>query len=70
MRYQQLVQRLRDLGCEELRNAKGSHRFWRNPSNGQVTAIPDWGGKDLTPGTVRAIIRQLGISRKEFGSIK
>lgn len=70
MRYQQLVQRLRDLGCEELRNAKGSHRFWRNPANAQVTVIPDWGGKDLAPGTVRAIIRQLGISRQEFGSIK
>lgn len=68
--YRELAERLRVLGCEELRQAKGSHLFWRNSTTGQVTAIPDWGGKDLAPGTVRAIIRQLGISRKVFGSIK
>jgi predicted RNase H-like HicB family nuclease len=28
------------------------------------------GGKDLSPGTVRAIIRELGISREDFGPIK
>ncbi|MDQ3250171.1 MAG: type II toxin-antitoxin system HicA family toxin [Chloroflexota bacterium] len=70
MKYQQLARRLSELGCEEVRQAKGSHRFWRNPMSGQVTAIPDWGAKDLATGTVRAIIRQLGISRREFGSIK
>lgn len=70
MTYRELAERLRVLGCEELRQAKGSHLFWRNSTTGQVTAIPDWGGKDLAPGTVRAIIRQLGISRKVFGSIK
>jgi predicted RNA binding protein YcfA (HicA-like mRNA interferase family) len=70
MRYQQLARRLRELGCEELRQAKGSHRFWRNPATGQVTSAPDWGAKDLAPGTVRSIIRQLGISREEFGPIK
>ena len=70
MTYRELANRLRALGCEELRQAKGSHLFWHNANTGQVTAIPDWSGKDLSPGTVRAIIRQLGISRKVFGSIK
>ena len=27
-------------------------------------------GMDLAPGTIRSIIRQLGISREEFGPIK
>ena len=40
------------------------------PPTGKVTAIPDWGSKDLVPGTVRAIIRELGISRAEFGPVK
>jgi len=35
MRYQQLARRLRELGCEELRQAKGSHRFWRNTATNQ-----------------------------------
>jgi len=61
---------LRELGCEELRRAKGSYRFWRNLATNQVTAVPDGGSKDLAPGTVRSIIRQLGINRDAFGPIK
>jgi predicted RNA binding protein YcfA (HicA-like mRNA interferase family) len=69
MRYRELAKRLRKLGCQELRSGKGSHRMWYNPETNQVTAVPDWGSKDLAPGTVRAIIRELGIGRDEFGSI-
>jgi predicted RNA binding protein YcfA (HicA-like mRNA interferase family) len=53
MRYRDLTERLKALGCEELRSGKGSHRIWRNSANGSIAAIPDWGGKDLAPGTVR-----------------
>jgi predicted RNA binding protein YcfA (HicA-like mRNA interferase family) len=70
MKYADLARRLRELGCEELRQSKGSHRFWRNAATGQRTAIPDWESKDLAPGTVRGIIRKLGISREQFGPIK
>ena len=70
MRYRELAKRLRRLGCEELRQAKGSHRIWRNPATEKVASVPDWGNRDLTPGTVRAILRELGISRKEFGPIR
>ena len=70
MRYRQLAKRLRNLGCEELRSGKGSHRIWHNPVTNGLATIPDWGSADLAPGTVRAIIRELGISRREFGSIK
>ena len=31
---------------------------------------PSLTGKDLVSGTVRGIIRELGISREEFGPIK
>ncbi len=70
MRYREIAKRLRRLGCRELRGGKGSHRIWHNPDTGKVTAIPDWGSKDLVPGTGRAIIRELGISRAEFGPVK
>jgi antitoxin HicB len=39
-------------------------------ANGLIVAIPDWGGKDLATGTVRAAIRELGISRHEFGPVR
>jgi len=70
MRYRQPARRLRDLGCDEMRVGKGSHRIWHNPLTGKVTSIPDWGARDLTPGTVRAVIRELGITRREFGPIQ
>jgi predicted RNA binding protein YcfA (HicA-like mRNA interferase family) len=70
MRYRDPAQRLRELGCAELREGKGSHRIWHNPTAGLIASVPDWGSRDLAPGTVRAIIRELGISRQEFGLIK
>ena len=70
MRYRELAKRLRRLGCQELRSGKGSHRIWYNPATGQVASVPDWGPKDLAPGTVRAILRELGISRRDFGPIR
>ncbi|HSJ59448.1 MAG TPA: type II toxin-antitoxin system HicA family toxin [Anaerolineae bacterium] len=70
MRYRDVAQRLRELGCTEMREGKGSHRVWHNPTTGLIAVILDWGSKDLAPGTVRAVIRELGINRQEFGPIK
>jgi predicted RNA binding protein YcfA (HicA-like mRNA interferase family) len=70
MRYRELARRLSKLGCSELRAGKGSHRIWRNPATDMVATVPDWGSKDLAPGTVRAVIREMGITRREFGPIK
>jgi predicted RNA binding protein YcfA (HicA-like mRNA interferase family) len=70
VKYRELTRRLKALNCQEFRDAKGSHRVWYNPTTGQKAVVPDWGSKDLALGTVRSIIRQLGISREEFGPIK
>ena len=70
MRYRELAKRLAELGCRELRHSKGSHCTWYNPATSKVATVPNWGAKDLSPGTVRAVIRELGISRGDFGPIK
>ncbi len=70
MRYKELTKRLKQLGCELERQGKGSHTIWRNPHSNKRAIIPDWGGKDIPPGTVRGILRQLDIDRKTFGPIK
>ncbi|WNF12912.1 type II toxin-antitoxin system HicA family toxin [Microcystis aeruginosa] len=58
MRYKELAQKLRRLGCEEIeRKSKGSHRKWLNLSNQNVAVIPDWGSKDLKFGTIKATIK-------------
>jgi predicted RNA binding protein YcfA (HicA-like mRNA interferase family) len=65
--YREIARRLRILGCEELpRRGSGSHRKWHNPATGRIAPVPDWGSKDLKLGTVRGIVRQLGLTWVEF----
>lgn len=70
MRYRDLARRLRELGCEQVRDGAGSHKIWWNPAQDRYTTIPDWGAKDIRTGTLRRIIRDLGIERGDFGPIK
>jgi predicted RNA binding protein YcfA (HicA-like mRNA interferase family) len=67
MRYREVARKLRTLGCKELpRRGGGSHRKWYNPLTGRATVVPDWSGKDLKLGTIRAALRQLGIEWSAF----
>jgi predicted RNA binding protein YcfA (HicA-like mRNA interferase family) len=66
MNYRKLSRRLRQLGCEFVRQAPGSHEVWWDPTNKQFTVIPHHGGRDLPSGTLRAILRQLGIDHAVF----
>ena len=67
MTYRDMTRKLATLGCRELaRRGGGSHRKWFNPITQRVASLPDWGGRDLKLGTVRALIRQLGIEWQEF----
>jgi predicted RNA binding protein YcfA (HicA-like mRNA interferase family) len=67
MKYREISRKLSALGCEEIpRRGAGSHRVWHNLSNDKVAPVPDWGAKDLKTGTLRAIIRQLGLDWKTF----
>jgi len=67
MKYREVVRRLQALGCEELpRRTGGSHRKWHNPATGRIAPVPDWGNKDLKAGTLRAIVKQLGLAWDDF----
>lgn len=67
MNYRDIAKRLKKLGCQEIsRRSRGSHRKWYNPTTESATVVPDWGGKDLKLGTVKAAVRQLGIGWKDF----
>lgn len=67
MTYREVSKKLIVLGCQELtRKGGGSHRKWLNPMTEQATSLPDWGGKDLKLGTVRAAVRKLGLDWKSF----
>lgn len=69
MTYRQLTRKLRELGCRYDRQAKGSHEIWINPVTRARTSIPFWGAEDLKPGTIAAVLRDLGISRRDFDRV-
>jgi len=66
MKYRELVRRLRELNCEFVREAPGSHEIWWNPLTRRFTVIPRHAGKDLPRGTLRAILRNLGLKLRPF----
>ncbi|MEW6286339.1 MAG: type II toxin-antitoxin system HicA family toxin [Chloroflexota bacterium] len=67
MKYREASKKLKALGCEEIpRRGTGSHRIWHNPLNNKIAPLPDWGPKDIKIGTLRAVIRQLGLDWQEF----
>jgi mRNA interferase HicA len=67
MTYREVARKLRRLGCQEIpRRSGGSHRKWLKPATGQATVVPDWGATDLKLGTIRAVVRQLGLDWPAF----
>ena len=60
--YHELTTRLKQLGFEFDRSARGSHEIWWNPQTRRRTTVPNYPG-DLPEGTVRAILSQAGIAR-------
>ncbi len=67
MKYREVARKLTTLGCHELaRSGGGSHRKWFNPVAKRSAVLPDWGSKDLKFGTLRAVIRQLGLEWEAF----
>lgn len=64
-RYREIVQRLKALGFQFDRQAAGSHEIWFNASTHRYTTIPNHPG-DMLEGTLRAILKQAGISPDQF----
>jgi predicted RNA binding protein YcfA (HicA-like mRNA interferase family) len=65
LRYAAIVRRLKKLGFVFDRQAAGSHEIWRNPETNLYTTIPNHPG-DMPEGTLRAILKQAGISPDRF----
>jgi predicted RNA binding protein YcfA (HicA-like mRNA interferase family) len=68
-RYRDIVQRLKLFGFSFLRQAAGSHEIWYNKLTGRYTTIPNYTG-DMPQGTLRAILKQAGISVEDFINMK
>ena len=60
-----VVRKLRRAGFVFDRQARGSHEIWWNPTTRARTTVPNHPGT-LPEGTIRAIVRQAGLSVDEF----
>jgi len=69
MTYREVVQRLRAAGFEFDRQAKGSHEIWYSTTTRRRTTVPHHPGT-IPRGTLRAIIREAGLSVEEFLSLE
>jgi len=72
MRYREVVKILNKLGCVEVkRKGGGSHRKWYNPDKSPivVVSVPDWGTRDLKTGTLRSVVKDLGLEWNEFTAV-
>ena len=64
-KYREIVSLLKIFGFEFYRQAAGSHEIWYNPVTNRFTTIPNHTG-DMPEGTLRAILKQAGISPDDF----
>ena len=65
----EVIHKLRKAGFVFDRYAKGSHEIWYNPTTHKRTVVPNHQGKDIPKGTLRAIIREAGLTLEEFNSL-
>jgi predicted RNA binding protein YcfA (HicA-like mRNA interferase family) len=63
--YRKVVKKLKTFGFKFDRQAAGSHEIWFNESTNKYTTIPNHPG-DLPEGTLRAILKQAGVSPDKF----
>jgi len=63
--YRETVRRLKLLGFMFYRQAAGSHEIWFNETTKKITTIPHHPG-DIPEGTLRAILKQAGITPEVF----
>jgi len=66
MKADGVIRKLKKAGFVFDRYAKGGHEIWYNPKTKRRTTVPNHPGVDLPMGTLRAIIKQAGLTVEEF----
>ncbi|MGC8765792.1 MAG: type II toxin-antitoxin system HicA family toxin [Brevinematia bacterium] len=66
LNYNELTRRLKLLEFRFYRHGKGSHELWVRDKDGLCIPVPNHKGKPIRKGTLRAIIKEIGISVEKF----
>ena len=62
--YRIVIKRLRKFGFAFRRATGGSHEIWWNEETKKTCVVPHH--KEVKAGTLKSIIRQAGVSEKDF----
>jgi predicted RNA binding protein YcfA (HicA-like mRNA interferase family) len=66
LKSREVIAILVGLGFAEVRQ-RGSHKQFRHP-DGRVTTVPFHAGRDISPGLLRQIARDIGMDVRDFVS--
>ena len=69
MKYGELTKKLRRLGIEFRRQARGSHEIWWDPKRKLYTVIPNHPGKENKRKTLAGILRDFGLKEDDLGRL-
>jgi predicted RNA binding protein YcfA (HicA-like mRNA interferase family) len=64
-RYKDVIRKLRKLGFQFDRQARGSHEIWHSSQTGRRTTIPNH-PREMREGTLRGILKEAGIEVDDF----
>ena len=67
--YSECIKKLKKLGFYYIRQCKGSHELWGRDYDKATTIVPHHGGKNLSRTVVKGILKDIGLSIKEFNDI-
>ena len=60
MKVREVIRLLAQHGWVEMRS-KGSHRQFKHPAKPSLITVPGKTGKELSPGTLRDILKKAGL---------
>ena len=68
LRPREVIAILVSLGFVEVRQ-RGSHKQYRH-ADGRGTTVPDHRGRDISPGLIRQIAKDIGLSAVDFIALR
>jgi len=65
--YRKVIKKARKAGFILRRKTKGTHEIWWNEDTRKTCVIPHH--KEIKGGTLKSIMKQMGLSEKEFKNL-
>ena len=65
--YREVIKKARKAGFSFRRTTGGTHEIWWNEQKRKTCVIPHH--KEIKSGTLRSIIKQMGLSEEEFNKL-